>query len=128
MRRRRAERAPPQHQDGPDDHEDEDVLARGREREQRAGIQDHAENIGVQEGLLDTVIQLSDNLADKCLRGTRDYARARYAKAIFGNEVYTSRLLCQRRRRRRRDRRTGDAVPRLPRFHYHFDTVVVHRL
>lgn len=42
LRRRGAERAPAQHKDGLDDHADEDVLARDREREQHARIQDHA--------------------------------------------------------------------------------------
>lgn len=42
LRRRGAERAPSQYKDGLNDHADEDVFARGREREQYARIQDHA--------------------------------------------------------------------------------------
>lgn len=42
LRRRGAKRAPTQHKDGFNDHADEDVFARGREREQYTRIQDHA--------------------------------------------------------------------------------------
>lgn len=117
LRRRGAERASTQHKDGPDDHEDEDVLARDREREQHAGIQDHAESIGVQEGLLDTVIYpgraiLADDLSLKETRrssetSTRFIIDVLYLDVLFVRRppfknsftlqlisVYFFRLLC----------------------------------
>lgn len=42
LRRRSAERTTSQHKDGLNDHADENVLARDRERDQHTGIQDHA--------------------------------------------------------------------------------------
>ena len=61
VRRRSAKRAPTKHQDGPHDHEDEDVLPRSWEREQRAGIQDHPAHHRRQENLHHSVIPLAGN-------------------------------------------------------------------